>query len=300
MAIPEAQLVTWSGRGAVTNSSASYNSVRTALLDPQSRIAALNRDIFLQGSYRNATNIFGDSDVDVVVLLNTVFFKDVSALDANQQQLQRSAYATAEYGWAEFRADVWQTLKAYYGNGRVSEGDRCIKVDFGPGRIAADVIPANQHRKYGYFYSETVQSYVEGIEFRDRSGAAIVNFPKQHIASGESKNAQERTNGWFKASVRMFKNARNRLIDNQVIPADSCSSYHLECLVYNAPDLLFGRTFQDTFNSILNYWAYTIQPVNCLCQNGITHLFGTSPVQWNIPQASQFVRGLQNLWQNWV
>lgn len=299
-AIPEAQLATWSGRGAVTNSSASYNSVRIALLDSESRVAALNPEIFLQGSYRNATNIFGDSDVDAVVLMKTVFFKDISALDVHQQQLQRDAYTAAVYGWGEFRADVLQTLRAYYGNERVRERDRCIKVNFGAGRIAADVIPAVQHRKYGYFYSETVQSYVDGIEFRDRAGAAIVNFPKQHIANGELKNAQERTNGWFKSSVRMFKNARNRLIGNRAIPADSCSSYHLECLVYNAPDLLFGRTFQDTFEMVLNYWAYTIQPANCLCQNGVTPLFGTSPVQWNIPHASQFVRGLQNLWQNWA
>lgn len=300
MAIPEAQLTTWSARGAVTNSSASYNSIRTALLDTQSRIAALNPDIFLQGSYRNATNIFGDSDVDVVVLNDRMFFKDTSALDATQLQLQQNAYPPAMYGWNEFRADVLQTLKGYYGNGRVHEGDRCIKVDFGPGRIAADVIPAFRHKKYGYFYSAAVQSYEEGIEFRSRNAVAIVNFPKQHIANGESKNSSERTNGWFKASVRMFKNARNRLIEHHVITPESCSSYHLECLVYNVPDYSFGGNFQDTFVRAVNYWVNTIQPATCLCQNGIVPLFGTSPVQWNIPDAARFVQGLQNLWQDWT
>lgn len=300
MPIPEAQLTTWSGRGAVTNSSVSYNSIRAALLNPQSRVATLNPDIFLQGSYRNATNIFGDSDVDVVVLTGRMFFKDVSALDATQQQLQQNAYTPAVYGWNDFRADVLQTLKTYYGNARVSEEDRCIRVDFGPGRIAADVIPAFKHKKYQYFYSTAVQSCEEGVEFRARNGLAIVNFPKQHIANGEAKNGPGRTNGWLKASVRMFKNARNRLIDDHIISTDSCSSYHLECLVYNVPDHLFGGNYQDTFTKAVNYWAYTIQPASCLCQNGIVPLFGTSPVQWNIPNAARLVQGLQNLWQNWT
>jgi len=284
----------------VTNSGVSYNSVRTALLASQSKIAALNPDIFLQGSYVNATNIFGDSDVDVVVLHAAAFFKDVSALDTSQRQLQVNAHSPAVYGWANFRADVLQTLKGYYGSGRVTERDRCIKVDFGSGRISADVIPAFQHKKYSYFYSPVVQGYTEGIEFRNRAGVCIVNFPKQHIANGESKNATGRTGGWFKPSVRMFKNARNRLVQNGVITEDSCPSYCLECLVYSAPDYLFGGTYQDTFNNVLNYWAHTIQPANCLCQNEITPLFGTSLVQWNIPQAAQFVQGLQSLWQNWV
>ena len=284
----------------MTNSSLSYNSVRTALLAPQSKIAALNPDIFLQGSYANATNIFGDSDVDVVVLTPAIFFKDVSSLNASQQQLQASAYSPAAYSWANFRADVLHTLKDYYGNERVTEGDRCIKVRFGSGRIAADVIPAFLHKKYSHFYSPVVQGYTEGIEFRNRAGVCIVNFPKRHIANGEAKNATGRTNGWFKPSVRMFKNARNRLFENGIITADSCPSYCLECLVYSAPDYLFGRTYQDTFNNVLNYWAYTIQPASCLCQNEITPLFGTSLVQWNIAQAAQFVQGLQRLWWNWV
>jgi hypothetical protein len=97
----------------------------------------------------------------------------------------------------------------------------------------------------------------------------------------------------------MFKNARNRLIDNGALSAATCSSYHVECLVYNAPDGLFGGTYRDTFLKMVNYWAYTVHPANCLCQNGITALFGTSPVQWNIPEAGQFIAGLQNLWQNW-
>ncbi|HVB85836.1 MAG TPA: hypothetical protein VNK23_04115 [Candidatus Dormibacteraeota bacterium] len=237
--------------------------------------------------------------MDIVVLSDRTFFSDVSALDQNQRQLRNNAHAAATYTWEQFRADVLQTLRDYCGNGRVKEGSQCIKVDFGLGRIMADVVPAMIHKKYSHFYSHTVQSFVEGIEFRTSTGMPIVNFPKQHIDNGEAKNTAARTNGWFKRSVRMFKNARNCLIEDDLIAADTCSSYHIECLVYNAPDYLFGPTCQDTFQNLLNFWAYTIRPEISLCQNGITNLFGTSPVEWSIPQASRFVRGLQNLWQNW-
>lgn len=228
MTIPEDQLVSWSGRGALTNSTESYNSVKTALESQQSRIAARSPDIYLQGSYRNATNIIGDSDIDVVVELNSSFNRDVSALDARQIALQRAAYQDATYGWRDFRADVLQTLQGYYGLARVREMDKCIKVDFGVGRIAADVVAALQHRKYDSFYSELAQSKTDGIQFQNRTGTVIVNFPKQHIANGEAKNAQGRTNGFYKPSVRMFKNARNRLIRDNLIAQDSCPSYCVE------------------------------------------------------------------------
>jgi tRNA nucleotidyltransferase (CCA-adding enzyme) len=67
MPIPFSRLNTWSNQGATTTSSTAYNSVRTALLKSTSPLANRGVDIFLQGSYANATNIYGDSDIDVVV-----------------------------------------------------------------------------------------------------------------------------------------------------------------------------------------------------------------------------------------
>ena len=174
------------------------------------------------------------------------FHSDVSALDVNAKQRQQDAYSHATYTWEQFRADVSRTLQDYYTAARVKQADKCIKVRFGPGRIAADVVPAVQYRKYGYFVSNGVESKKEGIFFRNRAGSGIANFPKDHIANGEAKNAANRTNGWYKHMVRIFKNARNRLIRDNVIVENDCPSYCVECFVYNAADHCFGNTYQQS------------------------------------------------------
>jgi hypothetical protein len=275
-----------------------YNSIQTALCAQQSAIAGRTKDIYLQGSYRNATNIYADSDVDIVVELTASFNYDLSALDVSQQEIWRGCHPNPGYRWPDFRSDVLSTLRAYYGAARVTDSDRCIKVSFPPGRIAADVIPALQHRKYNYFYAVNSQSHIDGIQFQDKAGTTIINFPKQHIANGEARNSPTRTDGWYKPTVRIFKNIRNRLVADGAIQRDSASSYCVECLIYNAADSCFGGNYQDRVARVVDYlWA--LQVTSVISQNGITPLFGTSRVQWSAESAKQFLAALKNLWRNW-
>jgi hypothetical protein len=240
----------------------------------------------------------GDSDVDVIVELQSSFHRDVSLLDSTQQELQKNAYPPGTRNFSDFRADVLRTLRDYYTPARVQEADKCIKVSFGPGRIAADVVPALLIRKYDYFYTEAFQSHKDGIQFQNRAGVSIINFPKQHIANGEAKNADDRTNGWHKPTVRIFKNARNRLIRDNLLAEKDCPSYCLECLVYNAADDCFGRTYQETYRRVLDFlWVMPFN--NFVSQNGIIPLFGTSPVQWDTDAATRVLDALRNLSANW-
>src|SRR3977135_2260449 len=85
MPIPEAQLNTWSNPGAITTSSAAYASIRHALQKSTSPLANRSVEIYLQGSYANSTNIYADSDVDVVVLYANTFYKNMAALTPAQQ-----------------------------------------------------------------------------------------------------------------------------------------------------------------------------------------------------------------------
>src|SRR5207245_2874224 len=103
------------------------------------------------------------------------------------------------------------------------------------GRLTADVLPALQYRDYQWFVAPGIESFVEGIRFVDSSGNAIINFPKLHISNGQAKNSVSRTNGWYKPSIRMFKNVRNRLVEEGVFES-AAPSYFVECLIYNAPD----------------------------------------------------------------
>jgi len=280
-------------------STTSYNSVRTALEGANSRVAARRPDIYLQGSYRNATNIYGDSDVDIVVEHRGIFERDCSALDFEAIQRQKSAYTVATDSWEQFRDDVFRTLQDYYTSARVRQGDKSIKVIFGLGRIAADVVPAIGYKKYSYFFSDAVQIKQDGIAFRNRARTSIVNFPKIHIANGEAKNAANRTNGRYKSMVRVFKNARNRLVRDGLLVENSCPSYCVECFVYNATDVCFGTSYQDSFAKIVDYLG-ALPTQQFMSQNGIIPLFGPSPVQWNTAAAAAFLNALQNLWINWA
>ena len=67
MTIPENQLRTWSQLGAQARSQRTYQSIRNALGRHVWPPAMGSPSVYLQGSYRNHTNIAGDSDVDVVV-----------------------------------------------------------------------------------------------------------------------------------------------------------------------------------------------------------------------------------------
>ena len=106
MTIPEFQLESWSHQGAVDSSSLTYRPIQTALAAESSPIRDRNYDIYLQGSYKNDTNIRGDSDVDVVVQLNETFYRDLSALPEVQRRSYDMVHQGATYQWIDFRTDV--------------------------------------------------------------------------------------------------------------------------------------------------------------------------------------------------
>jgi len=299
MPISEQQLEAWSHQGSIITSSSTYSSVRAALAAVSSPLRTVNHEIYLQGSYKNDTNIRGDSDVDVIVQLNSTFARDVSALPADQVVLQRNEYAIATYNLPELRRDVLQSLRDYYGAACVQEGDRSIKLRASPGRLAVDVIPSMLLKKYQYFYSDQCQQYVEGVKiFSREQNREIVNFPKKHYSNGVAKQSASRTNGCYKSAVRMFKNARTYLTGHHALGDGVAPSYFVECLVYNAPDSAFGGSLQDTFVGVLNSFRGAA-PDALWCQNEEQKLFGATQEQWNVEDARAFLNSLSNMWSRW-
>ena len=78
MPIPESQLETWSHQGSITQSSSTYNTIKSVLEGSTTPYAGRNFKVFLQGSYGNDTNIYAESDVDIVIRLD-----DANLLPAN-------------------------------------------------------------------------------------------------------------------------------------------------------------------------------------------------------------------------
>jgi hypothetical protein len=299
MPIPESQLQTWSHPAGTTTAKATHESIRVALDQANSPLRGKDYEVYLQGSYKNDTNIRGDSDVDVVVKLNSTFASDLSGLSEDQRRLYREAYPDATYLWQHFRSDVLAALRKYYGGAAVKEGNKSLKLAGGSGRLPADIVVAIEHRKYVYFYGKSSQFYVDGIKFYSlRDNRGIINFPKPHYENGVKKNSANQTDGWYKPTVRMFKNARTYLTGRDTIPRDLAPSYFLECLLYNVPSELFGTNYQATYSGLLRYFSENTI-ANSVCQNEQQALFGDTPEQWQIKPAIQLISELIGLWNNW-
>lgn len=300
MTIPESQLQTWSNQGAITTAKATHEQIRRALTAAGSPVTGKDFDIYLQGSYRNTTNIRGDSDVDVIVQLNSTFEYDLLSLPDTQQRSFQESFVNATYTWWNFRQDVLTALTSYYGSTAVdSTGNNSLKIAAAPGRLTADVVPCLEYRWYRHFFSTNAQDYINGIVFyTQRERDKVINFPKQHIANGFTKNDATHTNEWYKPTVRMFKNARSYLVNQGRLSQSAAPSYFVECLLYNVPDMYFNTNFQITFCNVLT-WLIQANTQGFICQNGLIPLFGNTRQQWSIKSAHELIVALVQLWTEW-
>ena len=282
MATPESQLETWSHQGAVTTAKATADSIKNALNSYADWPDGVDFEVYLQGSYKNNTNIRGDSDVDVVAQLNSTFYSNLS-----EEQKKLLGISLASYGWSDFRADALKVLKNYYGQSQITEGNKSIKIKANNGRLPADVVVCSQHRRYK---SVNNYDYVEGICFWTKNDdRQVINYPKVHYDNGVIKH--QNSNKWYKPVVRLFKNSRGN------ISGDATPSYFLECMLYNVPSSKFGTNYQDTFCNIVN-WLNEVNLNNFVCQNEQLKLIGLTQEQWDTNQAKAFIENVISLWNN--
>jgi hypothetical protein len=246
---------------------------------------------YLQGSYANATNIRGNSDVDLVVQSDAVEYSNLTDEEMRARNIRRGAF-----GFQDFKTEVYGALVEYYGPGNVELGDKSLKVEAASGRLAADVIPAIRYKEY-----MNGSPYAEGMTFWTLAGQQVKNFPKLHLKNGSAKNATGRTNGWYKPTVRMFKNARECIADGDESIKRRIPSYFLECLVYNASDRYFGHSFQRSYESIVQELLERVRtaPGSLVCQNEARYLFGPDDTQWDARNGELFLSALVALWNNW-
>lgn len=296
MAIPETQLDTWSKLGSVTQSKATYASVRGVLERADAPYASKNYAIFLQGSYGNDTNIYADSDVDVVIRVDSVFYKDISELTDPEKAAYESSFSNSAYSYNAFKADVSKHLTAHYGTA-VKPGKKAIFIQANGTRRDTDVLPAAQYRKYHRFSSSTDQSYTDGVVFWTTDGTEIVNYPKQHSTNCTTKHQE--TNSWFKPTVRILKNMRNAMIDRGYIKDGLAPSYFLEGMLYNVPSAEFGKCYQDCVVNAIN-WLVKSDRSKLVCANEMYYLLHpTSPVTWRAESLEAYLTAVAKFWKEW-
>jgi hypothetical protein len=296
MAIPEAQLDTWSHQGSITQSSETHNLIKKALEVAESPYADKDYKVFLQGSYGNDTNIYAESDVDVVIKLNDCFRHDLKLLPTSQKDSFNEAHSNATYTHANFKEDVLGVLEEKYSDD-VESGDKAILIAANSNRRDADVIAAVQYRRYHKFISTSDQEYDEGICFFTKSGVEIANYPKQHSANLTTKH--QNTNKWFKPMARVLKNIRGRLVDEEMIKKGVAPSYYLEGLLYNVPADKFGNSYSDCFTNAIN-WIQETDKSKFVCANEqYLLLHDSSPVTWRAGNCDEFLEAAIELWNQW-
>lgn len=289
-----AQVESWSKQPDPAQAKRTHEAIREVLRGARSAIRDWSFEDFLQGSYRNDTNIRADSDVDIVVRLDSVFTHDTTRLSPFWSAEMQRAYGTATYTFADFRRDVFNTLSAAFGND-VTQENKCIKVCGRNGRLDADVVPCLQHRYYRRFSRIGDEEFDPGITFYTlRESRMVVNFPVQHYDNGVAKQAA--TRNMFKPLVRAMKNARNALIDAGRLNDRVAPSYFLQCLVYNASNDVFRGSVSDSYAAVVEdlinraaSWRGFVS------ENGIVPLFGATPEQWNETDAATLVVALRSL-----
>ena len=312
MPIPENQLEIWAKYHSTNKAQYTHKVIRKAI---RTYNYSRNYDFedYLQGSYASHTNIYADTDVDIVVQLNSVFRWNGAYLSAQQRRVINETYPTATYSLVDFKSEVISALRDKFGYFKVEIGNKSVKVlpDDSANRYKADVVIALQYRLYVPTRRKNTKKdeltrlyYYEGIWFSTEIGEEIINYPKLHLSNGLDKN--QKTNGKFKPVVRIFKNMRNKAIELGYLPSkEIAASYFIQCLLYNVPEDIYTsyRSYQDTVENILNYLHKELTDdesyKHFVSQNEIVPLFGSGNDKWNINLARLFLKAMINMWDNW-
>lgn len=293
MAIAEKQLETWSKQGPTGQFTDTYNSMRGHLLDAGAPYPLADTNIFLQGSYGNDTNVYADSDVDIVLEHTGAYYYDVSHLSAEHKaNCERALRGGVQYGYNNFKAHAEGYIKRLY-NG-VVPGKKAIFVPGNNGRRNADILVCQQFRRYVAYEPGNIR-YHEGVAFYS-GGIRIDNFPKQHSANCTSKH--QATNGNFKRMVRVFKNMRNTMIEKGYLANGVAPSYFIEGMLWNVPNDKFTGDYGDMWVACYN-WIVTADSANLACANNLYWLVrDNSPVCWPATNFKTFLTQLKKYWES--
>ncbi|MGD0905475.1 MAG: nucleotidyltransferase [Terracidiphilus sp.] len=298
MPIPESQLDTWSHQGAIAGSTSTYATIKRALESATAPYTGKGYKVFLQGSYGNDTNIYAESDVDVVILLEDCFQSDRTKLTAVEEAAWNTAHpGSVTYSHSQFKTDVLKVLQNAFPNA-VTIGDKVFSIKADGNRRKADVLTCIAFRRYDKFNSLYDQSYHEGICFFDKAGNRIANYPKQHSENMIAKHQVTGQN--FKPIVRILKNLRSCLIGSAMLDEGDAPSYYLEGLLYNVPKEKFSTSYGDTFVSVINWIQQNADKSKLVTANEQYYLLRDGyKTSWPIADAEKFLKQATKLWNEW-
>ncbi len=295
MPISEQQLQTWSHQGSVTQSKATHETIRAVLNSTASPYYLRSFDDFLQGSYANDTNIYADSDVDIVIRLTSTFYHNTDDLQQGDLAAYQRDRIPADYELSDFKGDVALWLQQHYAG--VTIGNKAIFIPGSGNRRDADVLVSAEHRHYRSYSGLLGPQFNEGLVFETTTGRRIVNYPRQHRENLSNKN--KATGSWVKSTVRIFKNMRNRMIEEGYLEAGEAPSYFIEGLLYNVPNSYYGDDHLTSVTNCLNF-IQNANRENLTCANELHWLVrDDEDVCWSTADYESFRISLRLFWANY-
>ena len=251
-------------------------------------------EIYLHGSYANATNTFFPSNIEVCVELHVPEYKHFLSED----------YYVAhnlEYAPIDFRNHI---LRA------VNEVMRAHKVECTIDRHCV-ILPKHGFLKHTVeilpCFTVTMQNPDTAVDYNgvmyydDRAGYDVATFPRVHQQNGQTKDVM--CHGNFKRMVRLFKNLsiiNYREFSEYAEMQMHARGYFIECLLFNVPNPLYlADNLHDVFRSVINYLNHA-NFQNYICQNMIWPLFANAGTGefWKQKAAAQFVSVMRLLYEN--
>jgi hypothetical protein len=244
MNFTEQQLIAWSKPVSTSEDQKCQNAISQIVTALKTKFG--NKiSIFLQGSYRNNTNVRLNSDVDIVMRYDDAYYPDLQRLSEADKATYNAQWTSAGYNFDQLKADTQDALTAVFTTD-VERKNKCIQVNGNSYRVTADVIPCFVLKRYKTLH----MIEAEGIKFYSDDSLEIVSFPNQHYSNGTEKT--EQTFRLYKRIVRILKVINYRLIDKGTISDKLVSSFFIECLVYNVPNENFiSGNYTQTLRNVI-------------------------------------------------
>jgi hypothetical protein len=249
-----------------------------------------------KGSYKNNTNVRQDSDVDIAVIHEGLFYFEDSALRPADRS-SGGGLTIKYFGESEFRTELEKCLYNKFGTAVDTSGKTAITIAGSSSRVSTDVVPSFPHRSY-YYDDRGRTQYHEGLATFQSDLTKIVNYPEQQYENGVAKN--NRTGRRYKYIVRIMKRVENDLVAAGKI--SEMASYFVECLGYVVPDTEYGHGGATPLTDDLKAALYFIwdntgdgeSGARWNEPNGIKPLFGPGQ-KWSMADARNFARAAWNL-----
>lgn len=197
-------------------------------LERSAALDGIEWELMVKGSYANATNVRIEGDVDVAVVQKRVYFTE----ENGERSALRAAFgfgSSRRLDGADFRAAIEEALYARFGGECDRSGKTAITIRESSARVNADVVPSFTLRQYSY--NGAWKNCDRGLTTLRSDGTWIVNFPRQQLERGNSKNRW--TFGQYKQLVRILKHLEDDLVEAGAM--GKLASYFVECLVFNVP-----------------------------------------------------------------